>query len=452
MNTNGDHPRAPIEPAVWNDPVMRSALAAHDIGQVYRQLGRIGVSQRRIAALTGHSQPEVSKVIAGRQVQSYQVLARIADGLGIPRGLMGLASNDTTPSAGDQPREEDTMPDRRDFLGLLAKVAMGAGLTAADLAILASPTTPTPTPARVGATEVHQLAQVTAALWTQEKALGGGAVRDAVIAQVAWAQTLMRAAHTDQVEKDLHVVLSDLLRLAGWASYDMRLPGAAVRYLGQAVIAAETADDPMRSALTLDCTARVYLRHGHIDEALQIVGVGAIPAERAQSHATTAWLMSTKARAYATAGKKPQAHDALSLAADALAKIPAEHDAPRLPCDYTTATLAAESGKTLAALADRDRTHCPAAIDALTAYTATTDPGKTKRQAFSLANLATCHLRGGDIALGVQLGHEVLDISASIASRMLAEQVGTLAAAARHHATNPEAVGLAHRTDAFAAD
>jgi hypothetical protein len=79
------------DPSVWERPEMRLLLARRDIGGVYRQLRHIGFSQQRIAALTGQSQPEVSAIMKGRRVMAYDVLARIADGLGIPRGYLGMA-------------------------------------------------------------------------------------------------------------------------------------------------------------------------------------------------------------------------------------------------------------------------------------------------------------------------------------------------------------------------
>jgi Helix-turn-helix len=79
------------DPAVWEEAVMRQALADQDIGTVYRLLGRLGFSQQRIAGLTGQGQSEVSAIIHGRRVISYQVLSRIAEGLGIPRGYLGLS-------------------------------------------------------------------------------------------------------------------------------------------------------------------------------------------------------------------------------------------------------------------------------------------------------------------------------------------------------------------------
>ena len=47
--------------------------------------------QRRIAELTGQSQSEVSEILKGRRVLSYDLLVRITEGLAIPRELMGLS-------------------------------------------------------------------------------------------------------------------------------------------------------------------------------------------------------------------------------------------------------------------------------------------------------------------------------------------------------------------------
>src|SRR5215475_2752287 len=84
-----DHDR--VGPGEWQRPEMRAALFERDITTVYRLLQKVGFSQQWIAALTGQSQPEVSAIIHGRRVMAYAVLSRIADGLGIPRGYMGLS-------------------------------------------------------------------------------------------------------------------------------------------------------------------------------------------------------------------------------------------------------------------------------------------------------------------------------------------------------------------------
>ena len=77
---------------------MREILAARDIGSVFRFLGARGWSRAALAAATGLSETRVRQIRGGTQrVESYDVLQRIADGLGIPRGQMGLASGERVP-------------------------------------------------------------------------------------------------------------------------------------------------------------------------------------------------------------------------------------------------------------------------------------------------------------------------------------------------------------------
>ncbi|MBI1758904.1 MAG: helix-turn-helix transcriptional regulator [Actinobacteria bacterium] len=69
---------------------MRVALARQDVSTVYRLLQEEGYSQYAIGVLVGQSQPEVSGVVHGRRVRTYDVMVRIALGLGVPPGYMGL--------------------------------------------------------------------------------------------------------------------------------------------------------------------------------------------------------------------------------------------------------------------------------------------------------------------------------------------------------------------------
>jgi transcriptional regulator with XRE-family HTH domain len=76
---------------IWTNPEMKTALAERNIAAVYKKLQNHGIPQRKIAALTDQSQSEVSEILKGRRVNSYDVLVRICEGLGIPRSLMGLS-------------------------------------------------------------------------------------------------------------------------------------------------------------------------------------------------------------------------------------------------------------------------------------------------------------------------------------------------------------------------
>ena len=85
-------PAPPLDPAWWDTPVMRAALAEQDIRAVYRWLMAHGWSQSTIAARTGQTQPEVSDFLrSDRRVITYPLLERIATAFNIPRAYLGLA-------------------------------------------------------------------------------------------------------------------------------------------------------------------------------------------------------------------------------------------------------------------------------------------------------------------------------------------------------------------------
>lgn len=80
------------QPSWWDEPRMRIALATHDMATVIRLLQQHGMSQRAIAGRIGVGQNDIGAILAGRKVRAYDLLIRFADGLGVPRGYMGLAA------------------------------------------------------------------------------------------------------------------------------------------------------------------------------------------------------------------------------------------------------------------------------------------------------------------------------------------------------------------------
>ena len=91
MAAGSEKSTPPIDPRLYHRDDVRAVLAAHDIAGLYQLLKGTGLTQRDIARLTGQSQSEVSEILAGRQVLSYELLVRIAEGFAIPRELMGLS-------------------------------------------------------------------------------------------------------------------------------------------------------------------------------------------------------------------------------------------------------------------------------------------------------------------------------------------------------------------------
>jgi len=80
----------------WQEPAVREALRARDMGAVLRAVQKYaGASQARIAAAVDMTQGRVNEVINGRrEVSRLDVYERLADGLSMPddaRRLLGLA-------------------------------------------------------------------------------------------------------------------------------------------------------------------------------------------------------------------------------------------------------------------------------------------------------------------------------------------------------------------------
>ena len=75
-----------IDPALYRRDDVRPIVAERDIAALYLILKDEGVTQRQIAELTGQSQSEVSEILDGRKVLSYDLLVRIAEGLRIAEG------------------------------------------------------------------------------------------------------------------------------------------------------------------------------------------------------------------------------------------------------------------------------------------------------------------------------------------------------------------------------
>jgi hypothetical protein len=106
-------PTDPLPSWLWHEEPMTAALADRDMSTVYRLLQEYGLSQRAIAARTNQSQSEISEVMSGRRIVSYDVLVRIADGLSVSRGYLGLAYYAPTPcQRATEPEAGGTEPDR----------------------------------------------------------------------------------------------------------------------------------------------------------------------------------------------------------------------------------------------------------------------------------------------------------------------------------------------------
>ena len=205
-----EKPRPPIDPALYRQDDMRRILGERDIAALYRVLKDAGVTQRQIAELTGQSQSEVSEILGGRTVLSYDLLVRIAVGLRIPRGLMGLSYGERGAYGGEgmvaSPEEVAEMLRRHLIaLGPIAAVAYNPVAKLAELLEhleLPGPS-PAPLPPRLAGVHVVQVRDLARRL--HQAAFISGSDPEVSTAAAAWASRLLDVPGAEAVRRALVV-------------------------------------------------------------------------------------------------------------------------------------------------------------------------------------------------------------------------------------------------------
>ncbi|WP_412750735.1 helix-turn-helix domain-containing protein [Krasilnikovia sp. M28-CT-15] len=300
---------------------MRGALRIRDLATVYQRLGRHGFSQRRIAQLTGQSPSEVYEIIKGRRVMAYDLLARIAEGLGIPRGYMGLSYAAEPLSAWEgalvgSVSTTDEMAEVRRLLSQAANIMMGVSVQEASRWWQPCERAITPVPDQVGSVDVTQLEHITGVLRALDYRHGGGSCRDAVVAQADYARMLLTSDSSDEVRHRLRGALADLHNLAGWTSFDVGLFSASRRHFAIALEQAKACDNPSLVANVLYRLGRLHLHQSYTMQALKFFQLGQLAAQDAEDSLTVAMLHANEAWAYAIMGETTKALNSLGRAQD----------------------------------------------------------------------------------------------------------------------------------------
>ncbi|HEX2297204.1 MAG TPA: hypothetical protein VHH34_01575 [Pseudonocardiaceae bacterium] len=274
---------APPDPEIWERPDIREALAEHDFATVYRELIRAGTSQRVIAVLTGQAQSGVSEVLhAHRRVVAYELVERIAVGLGIPRGLVGLGwSAQADPAAYAGPVTIATPEGvlrmlRRHLLALAGLSVFGAavpglGELQQDLPL---PPMPGEVPGRIGMPDVELIRDWTTQVRTLARVHGGEGRASATLA--AWADRWLDADANDQVRAELLGTLSETHVIAAWCCHDEGAVARSHWHFARAVELATDADDAYRAAYALRHAAMMMIERDQPNDGLKAVQLATV--------------------------------------------------------------------------------------------------------------------------------------------------------------------------------
>ena len=443
-----------VTPDTWETREMRDALAARDISLVYRLLRMQGVSQRHIAAKTGQSQSEVSEILKGRQVMAYDVLARIADGLQIPRGYMGLAYDTATQvrvaTTRKDPQEEvDESVKRRRFLAHAAAVTVGAASMGPETESWVASPTRAPAPGQIGLTDVRQIEAATKALRALDYQYGGGFCRDAVVAQLSWGQQLLGSRSTDQVRTRLYVALADLHNLAGWTSFDTGLVDVARTHFGHALELARAGQNDPLVANILYRMGRVYLHDDNPHDALKLFQLGQIAAQEAGSELAVAVLCANEAWAYAALGDETQALKLINRTRSEFDRADTQN-AETWVKFFQEPDLHAMVGTVHSVLALKvDKKHTRYAIPALSKALAAYGDDMARSKAFNLAMLATNHMLEGDVDHGARVARQAVELAQQISTVRTKSRIRPLKREADKRSNNADARTLSERIAKF---
>ncbi len=355
---------------------------------------------------------------------------------------MGLAHTTVLGLDADDVTTEDRDVKRRDFMGIAAKITMGATLATADLAVLAAPATAGPVPDHIGATDVRQVEEMTMALGEQDMAFGGGSCREAIVGYLNWAVELRKSTMTDDVRRELDRALSDLENLAGWTSYDMLLHSSAQRFYLRSVYSAKQADDPARVALALNRLGVVHWQAGHYGDALHMFQLATRPAKEAGSMRLTACTWQHDAMVYARMGNVRETETALSRAAEDFSH--AESDpAAWIALVMDEAELHDAAALAYTDLARQDQAYTHRAVDEATSAIQLRDPTRTRAVLLKRTTLALNAYRGGETDLANRTTSQVLAALPEVSSRRVANRLRPLAIEAATH--DSTAADLAHQ-------
>ncbi len=435
-----------IDPSMWRRADMRAALAARDIATVFRLLQRVGVSQRRIAALTGQSQSEISEILAGRQVVSYDVLTRIADGLGVSRGSLGLAYDDATAAlVGASAAVEAAPPDDPgQLLARLTELTIGSATIDPQTWDQPFALSWGPTPEHVGAADVARLAAMTEQLRALDREHGGGACREAALAQLTWAQQLLLAKADDENTNALHRAIGDLHLLAGWTSFDLGILGPARRHFARALEHARFVNEPSLVAKVLYCMGRLHLHHGWAAQALRLFQLGQVAAQESGYGRAVAVLHANLAWAHSVVGDGRQALACIGRARDEFRRS-AQEPCPPWISYFDSAELQALRGMALAHLPDASPQHRAEAIERFSLSTALRELPFARPRAFELTALAWLLIDNGEVDHGVRVGNEAVDVAAAIRSQRVIDRMAPLRASLARRKSHGDARDLADR-------
>ncbi|GAA4256567.1 helix-turn-helix domain-containing protein [Dactylosporangium darangshiense] len=374
---------AAVPSHLWLTTEMREALTRWDWKTVFRLVvAATDMSQVQLASLVGLSQPHVSRLMKGTGGSfDIRTINSIVDGLGAPRALAGLApgSPDHGATVGLDPTKELSPVDRRALLVTSVTLPL-AGI----LGRHARPRVVTHDYAR-------QIRGLLPDLYSLDDHDGGVPVSDAARWCLREVDTLLgTAGYDDAAAHELQLAYGELAEMAGWLDFDAgRIPSAQWHF-GEALRAAQLADDLNLEVLILGSMIMVARHRGRPREAIQLAQLAQRRAAGWGTPRLLSLLAVREATGWAQAGDASAADRAMRRALNTFEPTRNDDD-PTWLSFYTDAELLASKASINMYLGrpGQAAAHMYKAINRL-------EPQYQRNRALFTARLALAYLHEGD--------------------------------------------------------
>lgn len=391
------------------NPAMFEACVSRDVAAIFRILMAGGMHQREIARLVGMSQSEVSEILSGRRVMAYDVLVRVADGLGIPRGMMGLAGI-------NQVQEVDENVERRKLLAIAGAIMFGTPVFGEPEPLIVRRVLMDP-PRRIGMIDVQVYGQTVAQLRALQSQVGGMAAREPLAATARAGDELLKAEAAVEVHQRLRLLVSDAHRLAGWAAGDVGLIDDYRAHIHQALDLA--VGSPERIAQVLCTAGSMEKELGDPKYALKLLQLGQMSASDCSDPRVRAVLGGEAVAGYIAFGNPDMAKRELGTARRVFADADRSQSVPGFG-SYG-------QGHAMWAVGEMQLGNFEVARGDIMNALAERSPDDVWCNSLDTIILATISMQSGEIREGIQQTHRALALVRQVGSRRLEERMLPLA-------------------------
>ncbi|NKE57078.1 hypothetical protein FXN61_09610 [Lentzea sp. PSKA42] len=301
----------------------------------------------------------------------------------------------------------------------------------------------------IGLSDVAWLEEDTRALREMDYRSGGESCLDGVRLRIRESLPLLTATAPEHVRQRLHVALADLRNLAGWVCFDAGLVNNAHNHFCHALVLAGLARADGLTANVCYRLGRVFLHHGHLDEALRYFELGQLAASRSGDDLAASILSVNEAWACAKKGAEHGARTLLDRGQEQFTAANRTGVVAGWAEFFTEADLSGLAGAVHTDLAGTaGRQYARSAVSLLTTAVNGYGGGMVRSRTLSLILLSTSHLIEGNVQVGVDTGLRALAASETMGSARVRDRFRPLASQARNHPDHAGARELAERIDA----